>query len=278
MEIIKSPNNFIIKYIKSLRSKKQREKNEEFIVEGLRFSKEALKFVGKIVDNAYYEISRVIVSESFFVEQNGFGLGDDEYLYEKFIIEDKLFKDISDTENPQGIMITIKIKNVELSMVDVSYMKQLLLLDSLQDPGNMGTVIRTADAFGFDGILLTDGCVDIYNPKVLRATMGSVFHIPIFKLKKEYIKELEELKSGGYRFIVAHLKGESCSEEVLKREFERCVLVIGNEANGVSNEVSSLADWLIKISMQGEAESLNASVAAGILMYELSKKRQSNKL
>lgn len=234
-----------------------------YFIEGIRFVDEAIK------GNA--EIVKVLVSEKL-EEING---GKDilsriqALNYETFFLTDKLFKEISDTENPQGILAIIKIKVYELSelFIDGNF---YIMLDSIQDPGNMGTIIRTADAAGAAGIIVSKGCVDIYNPKVLRATMGSIFHIPIC-FYVDAAELIATLKAKGIKVFASHLKGSSNYFEHVMRE--NIVLVIGNEANGISDEIVSLADVLVKIPMPGRSESLNASVAAGLLMYEVVRQR-----
>jgi TrmH family RNA methyltransferase len=150
-----------------------------------------------------------------------------------------------------------------------------VLLENLQDPGNMGTIIRTADAAAFDGIICTKGCVDVYNSKVLRSTTGSVFQIPIVQfLRGDTVSSSElakALQKEGYTVYAAHPRGEtSCFDEPF---LGKSVIVIGNEANGVSDEMLSCCDKLLTIPMPGNAESLNASVAAALMIYE---KRRKN--
>ena len=175
------------------------------------------------------------------------------------------------TDNPQGILAIIKIKTCELEnlFVDGSF---LVVLDSIQDPGNMGTIIRTADAAGASGIIVSKGCVDIYNPKVLRATMGSIFHIPIC-LYDDMTELIIQLKERAIKVFTSFLKGgANYSEQDMSGNI---ALVIGNEANGISKEIASLSDFLVRIPMIGRAESLNASIAAAILMYEVVRQRQA---
>ena len=151
----------------------------------------------------------------------------------------------------------------------------LLIMDSIQDPGNLGTMIRTADAAGFTGMIISKGCVDVYNPKVLRSTMGSIFRMPLcFTDKLENV--LENIKLKGIRVYASHLSAkESCYEINMTNNI---AIIIGNEANGISNEILPYADKLIKIPMYGRTESLNASIAAGILMFECVRQRMANGL
>jgi TrmH family RNA methyltransferase len=142
----------------------------------------------------------------------------------------------------------------------------IVLLDSIQDPGNMGTIIRTADAAGFDGVIALNGCVDIYNPKVLRATMGSIFHIAIAD-HADMAETMSMIRKNGLKTFAAHLRGDKSIYEA-----DMCaggVILIGNEANGLSDELTLCADELVKIPMPGKAESLNASIASALFMYEM---------
>ena len=130
----------------------------------------------------------------------------------------------------------------------------------------MGTIIRTADAFAFDGILVSEGCVDVYNGKVLRATMGSIFHIPVWQTGRS-LETVEQLKETGYRVYATHLQGTPLSKQ--SHTEEKTALIIGNEGKGIAPEVAKAADMWVKIPMPGQAESLNASVAAAIFMYTM---------
>ena len=223
-----------------------------------------------------WEITAVLMSEEFY----GRGIFDDVDM-RGYIVSDKLFASISDTENPQGIMAVVKMPDkTDFNVLEES--SGLLILDRVQDPGNLGTLIRTADAFGAGGIILSEGCADIYNPKVQRAAMGSIFHVPIYRMAN-LSRVINDLKNTGFKIFAAHLEGEiikkagsrgqgaECRAQgaALFAERSKLAVIIGNEAKGISEEIAVLADKLIKIPMPGNAESLNASVAAGIVMYEL---------
>jgi len=247
MEIIESSSNRTIKYVKSLQVRKNRQQNGEFVVEGLRFSKEAFE--------SGWEISKLIVSQEFREFDKNWGI-------EPIIVSEKLFAEISETENPQGILVVVKFPQINEMPANA---KSVVFLDCIQDPGNMGTIVRSADAFGFDAVIVSEKCVDIYNSKTLRATMGSIFHIPVY-MGGSSEEIMEKLKMNGYLTYAAHLNGTPL-EMTMKRE--KIALIIGNEANGISDIVTKKADFLVKIPMRGKAESLNASVAAGILLYEI---------
>ena len=252
MEIIKSPSNRIVKHIKSLHIKKNREKYVEFIASGLRLVQEASD-----AEVSFFVFSDVVARD---VKQSIKEL-DSFQAAKYFVVSDNIFKTLCDTENPQGIMAVVKIpKSHEISG------SKFIILDNLQDPGNVGTIIRTANAFGLDGVILSDDCVDVYNPKVVRSSMGSIFHIPIYR--DVNIEEcIVSLKNTGCHVYAAHLDGEPIGEKSSLQG--KSALIVGNEANGIRESVTQLVDALVKIPMPGTAESLNASVAAAILMYEM---------
>lgn len=167
---------------------------------------------------------------------------------------------VSDTQSPQGIAASVRTPHPTLPLEPVGL---YVALDRLQDPGNMGTIIRTADAMGASGIILGSGCTDPFSPKALRAAMGSSYHIPIYET--ELTSCIARLKVLGFLPLCGHLNGEERLPELTG--LSRCLIIIGNEANGVSDEVASLCT-LYRLPMYGRAESLNASVAASILIYE----------
>ena len=247
MKYIESRQNKIIKKTISLKEKKYREKNKLFIAEGLRLFK---------------EIPKEIIE---------YTICDEEYtgVYEcDYCVSHSLFSEISDTVTSQGIIGVCKIKPCsEPSFKEKPF---FVILENVTDPGNLGTVIRTCDAAGVDGIFLSKGCVDIYNPKTIRATMGSLFHLPIYP-GVDITSLLEELKSNNITTYSAHLKGiKTPYEQNLKKG---CAIIIGNEANGISRETVEKTDELVKIPILGKAESLNAAVAASILIYEAVRQR-----
>ena len=266
MRFISSENNDLIKKVKSLKLKKYRELRKEFFVEGARIVKEALM--------SSAEIKEIIISEKASENEDiaeticmAIKLGCDIYT-----VSETVFKSISETTNPQGILATIKMADYDLEemiiakSIDVRKCdKYFVILDEIKDPGNMGTIIRTADAAGFNGVIVSKGCVDVYNPKVLRSTMGSIFHIPI-NLSQDLSYALKEIKMQNIRVYAAHTKGNLYYYEADMTQ--STAIVIGNEAFGISDKTMESADELISIPITGRAESLNASVAAGILMYE----------
>lgn len=263
MECITSSQNPYIKEIKCLKERKHRENKNKFFIEGIRFVEEALCEDGMI--------DEIFISDQLTGNKGGKEILDKVYErnYKPLVVSDKLFKEISDTRTPQGILATIKAKQYSMDDI-ITDDNFLIILESIQDPGNLGTIIRTADAVGATGIILSKGCVDLYNPKVLRSTMGSIFHIPFYQ-STDLVETLRWLKQKAVKVFAAHLKGSSNCFEVDMRG--NVAVVIGNEAKGISDEAAKNADVLVKIPMNGRAESLNASVAAGILMYEVSRQR-----
>ncbi|MCX8129128.1 MAG: 23S rRNA (guanosine(2251)-2'-O)-methyltransferase RlmB [Clostridia bacterium] len=264
MNPISSNQNSIIKELKSLKTKKYREEKKLYFIEGTRFVEEALK--------EKMNIAYILFSEKYLDSDDGKQISSIAHLmgYRLYLLPDKLFREISDTENPQGVMAVIKMKMFELEEILSEKCNFLIVLDSIQDPGNMGTIIRTADAAGASGIIMSKGCVDLYNPKVLRSTMGSIFHLPVC-FSSDITEDILLLKSRGVKICAAHLKGEVDYYDV--SEWDNTAIIIGNEANGICDEVASSADLLVKIPMAGRAESLNASVAAGLLIYEALRNR-----
>ncbi len=188
------------------------------------------------------------------------------------LVSDEVFKRMSDTRTPQGVLCVMTMP--EQSMTELinktcrerlEENKLILVLEGIQDPGNLGTMLRTAEAAGVSFLLADRQTADLYNPKVIRSTMGAIYRIPV--IYTEHLSaSLNELKAAGVRLGAAHLKGKrSYWSEVFPK---KTAILIGNEGSGLSDEVTRLADFLVKIPMQGEVESLNAAIAAGLLMYE----------
>ncbi len=250
---ITSPQNDIIKHIKFLHQKNNRDKYGEFFIEGYRFVNDAFQ------NGTTFKY--ILVSET--ADDNVKTLSNN-ISVPLYIIKESLFKQISDTQNPQGIMAVLEKPKYESVDILKPNEKFIVILDNIQDPGNMGTIIRTAESSGADRIVISKGCVDIYNPKTLRSTMGSIFHRPIITV--DNLSDcITILKQNRYKIFAGHLKGET--EYFSVDMSDKTAIVIGNEANGISDEVAKMCK-LIKIPMYGRAESLNASISAGILMYE----------
>ena len=252
---ITSRDNQVLKTIRSLHRKKGRADSGLYFAEGARLTDDALV---SVPENVHY----VIVSENFYEKNTDYINSLDNSGKKVYITEDKLFADICDTETPQGIAAVLEIPKEPL--LDFSAMNYVLILDGVSEPGNMGTIIRTAEAAGIDGICLMNDCVDIYSPKVVRSAMGSVFRTKFIRANND---TLENLKVNGFKIAATALYNSMPIEDAV---FDgKRAIVIGNEARGVSDDVLSLADMSVRIDMCGKVESLNAAVAAGIAMYML---------
>lgn len=252
MIFIESKDNTTFKNLKKLKEKRYRHKENKYIVEGFRLVEEAFKAslpVYSVIVNSYGKEKLNLYLDEY--------INDDVKVYE---ISDSLFKELSSTENSQGIVAVISMNN-DIKNIESDF---YLLCDKLQDPGNLGTIIRTAHAAGAGAIILTKGTVDIYNDKTLRSTMGSIFYMPI--IYDNDLSFTHKLKDNGFKLIATSLEdSKNFFEEDLTGKI---ILTVGNEGNGVSEEIFDLADIKVKIPMPGGAESLNVSVASSIILFE----------
>ncbi|GAA0075805.1 RNA methyltransferase [Clostridium sp. CTA-5] len=252
MIFIESKDNNLYKDTKKLKDRKNRNKNNKYVIEGFRLIDEGFK--------ANLDIDYLMLTKNAYEKIETY-LGDE--IKDKvkiYCISDNLFKDLTSTENPQGIIAVTSMKQKKFDVSGDFY----LFCDKLQDPGNMGTIIRTAHAAGVNGIILSKGTVDIYNEKTIRATMGSLFYLPIYY--DEDLSLIKNLKQDGFKLVVTSLES---SEDFFKEELSgKIILTVGNEGNGVSEEVLNLADSRVKIPMPGGAESLNVAIATSIIIYE----------
>ncbi|WP_238915980.1 RNA methyltransferase [Clostridium sp. YIM B02555] len=259
MIFIESKENSLFKNTKKLKERKNRNKTSKYIIEGFRLVQEAFK--------AKVHVDYLIVAEDAVNKIDEF-LG--EYINEEikiYKIAANLFKELISTENPQGILAVINM-NARILNSDGDF---YLLCDKLQDPGNLGTIIRTAHAAGVQGIILTKGTVDIYNEKTIRSTMGSIFYIPIH-YDDENFSLVNELKEKGFNLVVTSLDTDKNFFQADLRG--KVLLTVGNEGNGVSSEVLDMAATKVKIPMPGNAESLNVAIAASVIMYEKVRQNQ----
>ena len=249
--MITSASNKRVKDIQKLKENKNIKKYGRYLIEGKHLVEEALD--AKVVEE-------IIVSESF-EEYNIV----DSFEGELIKVTDSVLKNISDTITSQGIVAVCRIVKKEL---DINNYSKVLILDKIQDPGNLGTIIRTADAFDFDCIILGKGTTSLYGQKVIRSTQGSNFHIDCFDNidLSELIDEMHE-----YNIFATSLKADKYIEQ-LDNITGKVAVVFGNEGAGVSEEILSKVNNLLKISMPGRAESLNVSIAAGIVMHYISTK------
>lgn len=185
-----------------------------------------------------------------------------------FLVSDSVMEYMSDTKTSQGILAVVRQRHYTSLFGDF-----FIILDTLQDPGNMGTIFRTAEAAGVNGIVMNRNCVDIYSPKVVRATMGAMFRMP-FIICEDLSAEILKMKSKGISMYAAHLKGKKNHFEFDYRK--PCAFMIGNEGNGLSDEIAALSDDYLRIPMMGSTESLNAAIAATVLMYEALRQRMDH--
>lgn len=263
MTLIESRENSLIKDIKKLHKKKYRLEKGQFLVEGFRFVQEALE--------SSFCVPYLIISEKF--QDKYYSLNMDNIVDKDtrvYLVKDNIFKELCSTDNPQGIIGVVNNKKIEIEDKDGFY----VLVDKVQDPGNMGTIIRSAHASGALGIIVTKGTVDLYNDKTLRSTMGSIFNIPI--IEDNSFEDIKKLKNNGFKFIVSSLDTKNNFYDIDLTG--KVVICIGNEGNGISDEIYSIGDEKVKIPMPGGAESLNAAVAASIMMYEIVRQNGSSML
>lgn len=257
--MITSTGNLQVKRLLQLQ-KKSKARNEEkvFLVEGLRMFMEVPE----------ERVEKVYISETLYNKKK------QELKLEKFSVEvlsDSVFQHVSDTKTPQGILCVVNQKEYDLETVLNIENPHFMVLDNLQDPGNLGTIVRTAEAAGVDAVFVSKESVDIYNPKTIRSTMGSIYRMPVI-----YIEDLLELldifKQKGIKSYAAHLEGKNSYD---KEDYQSgTAILIGNEGNGLRKEISNSADIWVRIPMEGKVESLNAAIAASVLMFEVYRQRR----
>lgn len=258
--MITSTSNKQVKNIIQLNKKsKARKEADVFVVEGLKMFLEAPKEY----------LQQVYVSETFLSKENNKKLlGNINYE----VMEDNVFEASCDTKTPQGILSIIKQFHYELEDIINQDKAHILVLEDLQDPGNLGTILRAGEGAGISGVILSKNSVDIYNPKTIRSTMGSIYRVP-FVYVEDLIDTVETLQKAKIIVYAAHLKD---SKEYDKLDLKGShAFMIGNEGNGLSDQLSSIADSYLKIPMEGKVESLNAAIAASILMYETARQRRN---
>lgn len=245
------------KYYAKLRQKKYRQQEGKFLVEGVRICREALL--------SDWQIEAAFVAQNFPESEHWLQF---EELFKQRQIPYRVlaaaqFQRLADTETPQGIVLAIKIPQRELSQLNLRKAEFVVMLQGVRDPGNLGTIIRTADWYGVNAILLSDDCVEPYNPKVVRSTMGSIFHVPVVRLVNLH-KALNVLKKHHFRIIATSV---THGKVVHRVQFKKPVaLILGGEVSGVSPHLLDSADLTVRIWKYGKAESLNVAVAGGILM------------
>lgn len=256
--MITSASNARIKKVAALNQKaKERRQEEKYVVEGVKMFLEAPE----------EEMEEIYVSEGFQQEACREKLAGRPFE----TVSEEVFRKMSDTAAPQGILCVMRQKRYALSDLLAGENSLLMVLEDIQDPGNLGTILRTGEGAGISGVIMSRETADIYNPKTIRSTMGSIYRVPFV-----YVTSLEEasaqLKAKNIRLFAAHLKGRSWYDGEDYRKGS--AFLIGNEGNGLREETAALADTYIKIPMQGRVESLNAAMASGILMYEAARQRR----
>lgn len=261
--VITSKDNESIKAIRKLKEKKYRDISNEYIIEGIKLIQEAIqekakiktivvcddcKTTGGIPNDILYEIAK----------------------YNCIYVNEKVFNLITDVSNPQGILAVIE-KNSSESEIDYKE-DVIVVLDNIQDPGNLGTILRTLDSIGLKQIILSKESADGYSPKVVRSTMGAIFRVKIIE-SDNLEKTIKEIKKHKFKVYATSLEN---SKSIYEVDYTKSAIIIGNEANGVSKTLLDIADERIKIPMLGKTESLNASVATGIVLYEAVRNKLKN--
>lgn len=256
MQIITSKDNEIIKNIKKLKEKKYRDLTNSYIVEGTKMIKEAIE------ENA--KIKRIVVCEDCLEDE---GCTEQKILYQiaKYdcvYVSSKIFSGLTDVVNPQGMLAIIEKDSSE---DEIKYTEDIIVvLDGIQDPGNLGTILRTVDSAGLSQIVLSKTSVDAYNPKVVRSTMGAIFRVKIIEAEN-LVETLKNMKKHKFKVVSTSLSG---TKNIYDMDYEKKVIVIGNEAKGVSDDILDVSDEKTKIPMLGKTESLNAGIATGVIVYE----------
>ena len=251
--MISSKNNGKIKSVrKILTSARERRSSGTFAVEGIRIVKEAPPET----------VEQLFISESLF-SAGTFPV--DQYNNVE-IISDEVYRSLSDTVTPQGVLAIVRQPSYALDLSLYEEGCRMVILDGIQDPGNLGTIIRTSEAAGVDMVIMSEDCADIYNPKVIRSTMGSIFRVPF--IVDDLVSVLEDLKAGGVAVYGAALEDAENLQDV---SFEaKSAIVIGNEGNGISKGVLNSVNRKVRIPMEGQVEPLNAAVSTALILYKMS--------
>jgi len=263
VQVITSKDNDLIKNIKKLKEKKYRDLNNQFIVEGIKMIEEAIN------ENA--DIDSIIICEDCINNGNiTKKLLYEIAKYKCIYVNEKIFNYLSDVTNPQGILAIInRRKDFNKIQYDTDF---IVVLDNIQDPGNLGTILRTVDSANLKQIIVSKETADAFNPKVVRSTMGGIYRVEIVK-SLNLVETLKQLQENGFEIVVTSLDTNNSIYDI---DYNKKVLVIGNEANGVSKEIQDLADKKVKIPMLGKTESLNAGVATGIIVYEYVRRKMKS--
>ena len=246
MEVLSSISNPKLRRVRELLDRSRaRKKEDAFVVEGIRMFRE-------IPENRLME---TFISEKFH-EENPSIRGS--------VVKNEVFQKLSDTRTPQGVLAVVRQRHYTLPDILQGENGLWLILEGIQDPGNLGTMIRTGEGAGISGIIMDRNTADFYSPKTVRSTMGAVFRVPFF-YTEDLAGTVREIKKTGITTYAAHLDGKKMYHEI--DYADRTAFLIGNEGNGLSDELTSLADIKLRIPMQGRVESLNAAISAALLMY-----------
>lgn len=250
-----------------LKKAKERREKKAFVVEGTKMTAEApAEYIKAVYIAEGYQKNPENQQLIQRLKKNCEKFG---ALFE--VVSDSVYKSISDTQTPQGIMAVVAMPEYHLEDLLKGEKTHLLILESIQDPGNLGTMVRTGEGAGITGVLMNKTTVDLFNPKTIRSTMGSIYRIPFF-VAEDLKDTLQQLKKMGVCLYAAHLNGTHFYTE--ENYTKACGFLVGNEGNGLSDEIAEMADTCIKIPMEGEVESLNAGISAALLMYEANRQRR----
>ncbi len=246
IEVLSSISNPKLRRVRELLDRSRaRKKEDAFVVEGIRMFRE-------IPEDRLME---TFISEKFH-EENPSIRGS--------VVKNEVFQKLSDTRTPQGVLTVVRQRHYALPDILQGKNGLWLILEGIQDPGNLGTMIRTGEGAGISGIIMDRNTADFYSPKTVRSTMGAVFRVPFF-YTEDLAGTVREIKKTGITTYAAHLDGKKMYHEI--NYADRTAFLIGNEGNGLSDELTSLADIKLRIPMQGQVESLNAAISAALLMY-----------
>lgn len=286
--MITSSSNSKIKHVVKLREKKRERRSEGlFVSEGLRI----------VLETPIMSLRELYISQSFFENSEKFSqieskLGvtvpdlsgegmatlklcsekNEENLIEIGLVSDDVMKKMSDTDTPQGILAVSRIPAFSLDEILEKKPSALIFLEDIQDPGNLGTILRTAEGAGISGVIMSKNTVDLFSPKAVRSTMGSIFRVPTY-VSDDLHETIRFVQSEGVKVYAAYLGGKKSYDEI--DYTGNVAYMIGNEGNGLKKETAELADELVLIPMGGSLESLNAAMASGILAYEINRQRRN---
>lgn len=261
--MITSFSNPRVKQVVQWQSKaRERKKDDIFLAEGIKM---------------YEEAPEASVKDVYIIEETLKKMQQDEKMAQKLnrtgyeLVSAEVFQKMSDTQTPQGVLTVLKRPKYQLDDLLKVKDPMFVILEDLQDPGNLGTIVRTGEGAGVSAVIMSKNTVDIFNPKTIRATMGSIYRVPFL-----YVDSMEEtiqsLHKTGVKTYAAHLKGETYYDSF---SFAKgCAFLIGNEGNGLKKETADIASSYLKIPMEGQVESLNAAIATSLLMYEAHRQRK----